>query len=75
MVLYALSKAKEWGYSRFHLFSDALDVINAINGAKDWVLDSRILDIRILMSSFKRSKCTYVPRILNGADHLVANYA
>ena len=75
MVLYALSKAKEWGYFRIHLFSDALEVISGINDSKDWVLDSRVLNIRLLMSHFERSKCSYVPRILNGAAHLVANYA
>lgn len=41
----ALRKAKDFGFLRTHIFSDAMEVINAIKGAEDWVIENLVEDI------------------------------
>ena len=36
VVLCALKEALQWGLRKIHLFSDALELIQAINGVMDW---------------------------------------
>lgn len=45
MILFALKVASSRGMTMLVIFSDALEVVKAAKGEKDWAIEPRVLDI------------------------------
>lgn len=60
-----MSIAKDLELPRIHILSDALKVIEAINGAEDWSIHHRILDIECFVSHFDKVCFSHISRDLN----------
>lgn len=66
-ILFAMKKAKELGYRRIFLASDALEVVKAVNRVDDSSIKYFIEDILVLMLCFETVKFEHVARNFNVA--------
>lgn len=69
MILFVLEMVLARDFSKGVLFSDALEVVKAINGEAEWVIESVISDILRITSSFDKFYSNYTPKEMNEAAH------
>ena len=71
-ILLDFLKVTERGFSKACILSDAREVVQAINEAHDWTINSIVLDIKSIASNFDYISFKFTPRSLNGAAHVLA---
>ncbi|KAF8399641.1 hypothetical protein HHK36_015510 [Tetracentron sinense] len=77
-IFISLTIASSKGWSRFILEGDANQIVDALNN-KDadthWDVSSLVKDITALWSQFPRAIAQAIPRLANGAAHVLAKQA
>lgn len=68
-----MKKSTKKGLSKFRVFSNAIEVVDAFNGKVDRSINSLVLDNLNFVDHFGCVSFSHIPRILNGAAHMVAN--
>lgn len=68
-----MQKVKDFGLLRNHIFLDAMEVINAIKRAKDWVINNLVEDILDVLCSLRKLSFL-VSRKLNRAAFCLAKF-
>ena len=61
--------AEAGDFSKGVVFSDTLEVVKAINGEAEWIIESVISDILRTTNSFDKFYTDYTPRETNEAAH------
>lgn len=57
-----------------HVFSNALEVINAIRGGENWTIESVLLDVHEISKRYDLINFSFVPRKINEAAHRLAKF-
>ena len=72
-TLLVVMKAKKKGFSKIHILSITIEVINAINGNTNWSINSIAADILVTSKNFINVESSYIPRKHNSLVHHLGN--
>lgn len=73
-IIYALRRARVFGFHKIHIVSDAQEVINTVNEAEDQTLRNFVEEIGEVCKSFVSISFSYVSRKFNGVTHSLAKF-
>lgn len=73
VMLLVVMKAEKKGFSKIHILSITIEVINAINGNMDWSINSIVVDILVTSSNFINVESSYILRKHNSLVHCLGN--
>lgn len=73
-ILFALKKVREFQLDNILFFTDSLEIVCTIEGNKDRILMSVVVDMLVLVKRFAFIKFRHFFRVLNVAAHFLAKF-